>query len=60
MLVDSYGRVIDYLRISVTDRCSLRCLYCKPRGVINYLPHGELLSYEEIYRIAKLFVSLGI
>jgi cyclic pyranopterin phosphate synthase len=60
MLVDSYNRVIDYLRISVTDRCSLRCLYCKPYNGVNFLPHEELLRYEEIFRLAKLFVGLGI
>ena len=60
MLVDSYNRVIDYLRISVTDRCSLRCLYCKPHDGVSFLPHDELLSYEEIYRLATLFVVLGI
>jgi cyclic pyranopterin phosphate synthase len=60
MLVDSYNRVIDYLRISVTDRCSMRCLYCKPRDGVPLLPHGELLRYEEIYRLAGLFVRLGI
>ena len=60
MLVDSYNRVIDYLRISVTDRCSMRCLYCKPRDGVPLLPHGELLSYEEIYRLARLFIRLGI
>jgi len=60
MLSDSYNRVIDYLRISVTDRCSLRCLYCKPHEGVSFLPQGELLCYEEIFRLAKLFVSLGI
>jgi cyclic pyranopterin phosphate synthase len=60
MLVDSYNRVIDYLRISVTDRCSMRCLYCKPRDGVAFLPHGALLRYEEIYRLSKLFVRLGI
>jgi cyclic pyranopterin phosphate synthase len=60
VLVDSYQRIIDYLRISVTDRCSLRCLYCKPRGVVPLLSHNELLSYEEILRLAALFVDLGI
>ncbi|MCK4924430.1 MAG: radical SAM protein, partial [Spirochaetes bacterium] len=60
MLIDSYNRVIDYLRISVTDRCSMRCLYCKPRDGVPFLPHRELLRYEEIYRLARLFVRLGI
>jgi len=61
MLVDSYGRKITYLRVSVTDRCNLRCIYCRP---LNYfiprLSHDQILRYEEILRIVKLAVSLGI
>jgi cyclic pyranopterin phosphate synthase len=60
MLVDSYERKIDYLRISVTDRCSMRCLYCKPRDGIPLLSHGELLRYEEIFRLVRLFTGLGV
>ncbi len=60
MLVDSYNRIIDYLRISVTDRCSMRCLYCKPREGVPLLARGELLRYEEIYRLAGIFIRLGI
>jgi cyclic pyranopterin phosphate synthase len=60
MLVDGYGRVIDYLRVSVTDRCNLRCLYCFPPGEVRYISHDDLLRYEEILRLAKLFVGLGI
>lgn len=60
MLIDSYGRKIDYLRISVTNRCNLRCIYCMPeRGIINK-PHSELLTFEEIIQIVKACVSLGI
>ena len=59
-LVDPFNRTIDYLRIAVTDRCNLRCFYCMPAEGINYLPKKELLSYEEIIRLVKVFASLGI
>jgi cyclic pyranopterin phosphate synthase len=51
---------IDYLRISVTDRCNLRCLYCMPREGIASVPPGELLTFEEIIRLVKILVKLGI
>jgi cyclic pyranopterin phosphate synthase len=60
MLVDSFGRTIDYLRISVTDRCNLRCLYCMPRARVRFLDHKKLLRYEEILRLATLLVGLGV
>ena len=56
---DSFGREINYLRISVTDRCNLRCKYCMPNGA-KFLSHDKILSYEEFLRIAKVAVSLGI
>ncbi|WP_422359912.1 GTP 3',8-cyclase MoaA [Reichenbachiella sp.] len=59
-LVDSWNREIDYLRIAVTDRCNLRCFYCMPAEGIDYLPKKELLSYEEIIRLATVFASLGV
>lgn len=59
-LVDSWNREVDYLRIAVTDRCNLRCFYCMPAEGIDYLPKKELLSYEEIIRLATVFASLGI
>ena len=59
-LEDPYNRRINYLRISVTDRCNLRCIYCTPAGHIEKLAHSEILSYEEILRIARIGVSLGI
>jgi GTP 3',8-cyclase len=59
-LIDSYGRRINYLRLSVTDRCNLRCRYCMPAEGIPKLQHGELLSYEELYRVAGEAVALGI
>ena len=58
-LADSFGREINYLRISVTDRCNLRCRYCMPEG-IGLIPMGELLTYEEIAFICAQAVSLGI
>jgi cyclic pyranopterin phosphate synthase len=64
LLSDSLGRPLHDLRISVTDRCNFRCNYCMPKEVFNkdysYLPHGDLLSFEEITRLAKVFVSHGV
>ena len=59
-LSDSFQRPIDYLRISVTDRCNLRCVYCMPAEGIDLLPHEDVLSYEEIYRIAEAAAEMGI
>lgn len=60
ILRDAYGRTIDYLRISVTDRCNLRCTYCMPPEGIALISHAEVLRYEEILRIARLSIQLGI
>jgi cyclic pyranopterin phosphate synthase len=60
MLVDSFGRAIDYLRISLTDRCNFRCVYCFPPNGVKLAPRSELLSCEEISRIARVAVELGI
>ena len=64
LLGDQRGRPLRDLRISVTDRCNFRCNYCMPKEVFNndykYLPHSSLLSFEEITRIASLFVSHGV
>ena len=59
-LTDNYRRRIDYLRISVTDRCNLRCTYCIPARGIEWLPRRELLSYEEMLRLAKAALLAGI
>lgn len=56
---DRYGRSIDYLRISLTDRCNLRCRYCMPDGV-EFLSHSEILRYEEILQVARAAIDLGI
>ena len=52
-LVDSHGRTVRDLRISVTDRCNLRCTYCMPAEGMPWLPHEAILTYEEITRIAR-------
>ena len=57
VLRDSYGRVADDLRISVTDRCNFRCIYCMPAEGLKWLGREEILRYEEIRRLAKLFVE---
>lgn len=58
-MVDNYGRDINYMRISVTDRCNMRCKYCMPSD-IELCTHSDVLSYEEILRICRVAVSLGI
>ena len=57
---DKNNRVINYLRLSVTDRCNLRCSYCMPEEGIAFLPHKEILRYEEILQIVRLSVKTGI
>jgi cyclic pyranopterin phosphate synthase len=59
-LMDTFGRLHDNLRISVTDRCNIRCFYCMPEDNVNYVPREELLSFEEIERFARIAVSLGV
>jgi cyclic pyranopterin phosphate synthase len=59
-LFDSFQRPINYLRISVTDRCNLRCVYCMPEDGISLISHADVLSYEEIYRVVKAAAELGI
>jgi cyclic pyranopterin phosphate synthase len=58
-LIDSYGRIARKLRISVTDRCNFRCQFCMPR-VPDWLPHSEILTYEEIHRIVSLISQMGV
>ena len=57
---DSFGRTIEYLRLSVTDRCNLRCLYCMPDEGVESVGHSRIMSYEELERIAAAAVRLGI
>lgn len=58
MLIDNFNRVINYVRISVTDRCNLRCRYCVD-GDFPFIPHTEVLSYEEIIRFVRICASIG-
>lgn len=59
-MLDGLGRSIDYVRVSVTDRCDLRCVYCMPEEGVGRLKMSEILSYEEIIRIVSLFARLGV
>jgi cyclic pyranopterin phosphate synthase len=59
-LVDRFGRIHSYLRISVTARCNFRCTYCMPADGIDLKDRAELLTYEEIIRLARIFVTLGV
>ena len=59
-LVDAFGRSINYIRLSLTDRCNFRCVYCMPEQGMPYLPHEQILSYEELLRLCRIFVGLGI
>jgi GTP 3',8-cyclase len=58
-MIDGFGRKIDYLRISVTDRCNFRCHYCMPEKQ-SFLPHNDLLDYSEIALLANRFIAHGI
>ncbi|SFA69149.1 cyclic pyranopterin phosphate synthase [Acetitomaculum ruminis DSM 5522] len=58
-MLDSYNRNIDYLRISVTDRCNLRCMYCMPSEGVEFLNHNEILNYDEIIKVCQAAVKLG-
>jgi cyclic pyranopterin phosphate synthase len=59
-LVDDYNRKINYLRLSVTDRCNLRCRYCMPEEGVEMIEHGDLLTYEEINKVIEVFARNGI
>lgn len=59
-LIDRYARVHTYLRVSVTDRCNYRCTYCMPAEGLDFLPRPHVLSYEEITRLVRVFVGLGV
>ena len=56
---DSFGRVVDYLRISITDRCNERCLYCLPENFADWLPRREILEYDELLAIVRAMTALG-
>lgn len=57
---DCLNRNIDYMRISLTDRCNLRCVYCMPEEGVTWVPHSAILTYEEILRLCRIFASAGI
>lgn len=59
-LIDNLGREISYLRVSITDRCNYRCIYCKPEEQFEFIPHEEILRYEEIVEIIEEAVNLGV
>jgi len=59
-LIDTFGRIHDSLRISVTDRCNIRCSYCMPETGAPFRPHTEILTYEEIERLVRIAVSMGV
>ncbi|MBL9084154.1 MAG: GTP 3',8-cyclase MoaA, partial [Planctomycetales bacterium] len=59
-LVDSFGRVHTDLRISVTDRCNIRCFYCMPNENVQFKPRDELLTFEEIERFVRVVAPCGI
>lgn len=60
MLIDSYNRVVDYLRVSITQRCNFRCLYCMPETPFNWVPKENLLSYEELFDFIKIMIDNGV
>ncbi len=60
LLMDTFGRLHDNLRISVTDRCNIRCFYCMPEEDVKYAPREEILTFEEIERFVRVAVSLGV
>jgi len=60
VLIDKYGRQLNYLRLSVTDRCNLRCYYCMPEEGMQFASRKDLLSFEEMYLLVAIFCSLGL
>jgi cyclic pyranopterin phosphate synthase len=60
VLVDPYGRVIDYLRVSITDLCNLRCVYCRPPEGVELISHDEILRYEEILTVVRVAAEMGV
>ena len=59
-MLDKFNRRINYLRISVTDRCNQRCCYCMPKEGVTFIKHEDILSYEEIVKITSELVKLGV
>jgi cyclic pyranopterin phosphate synthase len=59
-LIDNHGRRITYLRLAITDRCNLRCRYCRPEAGVPFIPHAEILTFEELERLVRIFATLGV
>lgn len=59
-MLDQYGRKIEYIRISITDRCNLRCMYCMPETGVEQVEHSDILRYDEIVRLTRIMSELGI
>ncbi len=59
-LTDGFHRCLNYLRLSVTDRCNLRCMYCMPQTAFSWMPADEILSYEEILKVCRVLADLGV
>jgi cyclic pyranopterin phosphate synthase len=59
-LYDSFGRPMEYMRLAVTDRCNLRCFYCMPHEGVEFVERKELLTYEEMVRLTRILVELGV
>jgi cyclic pyranopterin phosphate synthase len=59
-LLDGHGRRITYLRLAITDRCNLRCRYCRPEQGVPFIPHAEILTLEELERLVAIFAALGV
>lgn len=60
MLIDGHGRRVDYLRISVTERCNFRCRYCMPTTPFEWVPHDEILTFEEMFEFVKVCIDEGV
>ncbi|MCX6073896.1 MAG: GTP 3',8-cyclase MoaA [Campylobacterales bacterium] len=60
MLIDSYGRTVDYLRVSVTERCNFRCQYCMPEKPFSWVPKENLLNFEELFQFIKVSIDEGV
>ena len=60
MLIDGHNRVVDYLRVSVTERCNFRCQYCMPEKPFSWVPKENLLTYEELFEFVKVCIDEGV
>ena len=60
MLIDKHGRKVNYLRVSVTERCNFRCQYCMPEKPFSWVPQENLLSYEDLFAFIKVGIDQGI